>query len=284
MIVLQDEVNEKVVSLCIRGGKISAQILKASLQKLLREMEQSQKRQKISGKGQKKETVYHGKQSMEKLKAHNQELSNIEVTDGNIRSFEKYARKYDIDYCLKKDRSAEPPKYYVFFKAKEVDSITAAFKEYTGWQLKKSKKVSVRKKLYLAMERVAKHRQHKKKPESEVMTVLKKIGQDIAGQMPAVDKKRLLMMNIPYVIVFYLADKLAWLYRFCVGESAIERLGVLFLNFQMAFSNPILSLHIFDMAVGMITTVVIKAMVYLKGKNAKKFRQGEEYGSARWSA
>ena len=93
---------------------------------------------------------------------HNQELSNIEVTDGNIRSFEKYARKYDIDYCLKKDRSAEPPKYYVFFKAKEVDSITAAFKEYTGWQLKKSKKVSVRKKLYLAMERVAKHRQREK--------------------------------------------------------------------------------------------------------------------------
>ena len=81
---------------------------------------------------------------------------------GNIRSFEKYARKYDIDYCLKKDRSAEPPKYYVFFKAKEVDSITAAFKEYTGWQLKKSKKVSVRKKLYLAMERVAKHRQREK--------------------------------------------------------------------------------------------------------------------------
>ena len=152
----------KVISAWQEQGKISAQILKASLQKLLREMEQSQKRQKISGKGQKKETVYHGKQSMEKLKAHNQELSNIEVTDGNIRSFEKYARKYDIDYCLKKDRSAEPPKYYVFFKAKEVDSITAAFKEYTGWQLKKSKKVSVRKKLYLAMERVAKHRQREK--------------------------------------------------------------------------------------------------------------------------
>ena len=167
---MQDEVNEKVVSLCIRGGKISAQILKASLQKLLREMEQSQKRQKISGKGQKKETVYHGKQSMEKLKAHNQELSNIEVTDGNIRSFEKYARKYDIDYCLKKDRSAEPPKYYVFFKAKEVDSITAAFKEYTGWQLKKSKKVSVRKKLYLAMERVAKHRQREKMKQKNRIT------------------------------------------------------------------------------------------------------------------
>ena len=75
---------------------------------------------------------------MEKLKAHNQELSILRLQMGIYRSFEKYARKYDIDYCLKKDRSAEPPKYYVFFKAKEVDSITAAFKEYTGWQLKKS--------------------------------------------------------------------------------------------------------------------------------------------------
>lgn len=69
------------------------------------------------------------------------------------------------------------------------------------------------------------------------MTVLKKIGQDIAGQMPAVDKKRLLMMNIPYVIVFYLADKLAWLYRFCVGESAIERLGVLFDMYPLYWTN-----------------------------------------------
>ena len=74
---------------------------------------------KFLERGRKKETVYHGKQSMEKLKAHNQELSNIEVTDGNIRSFEKYARKYDIDYCLKKDRSAEPPKYYVFLRRKK---------------------------------------------------------------------------------------------------------------------------------------------------------------------
>ena len=162
---MQDEVNQKVVTLCITGGKISAQILKNALLKLLRKMEQMEqaRKQRTKAVRQQKEPVsYHGKQSMEKLKAHNQELSNIEVTDGNIRSFEKYARKYDIDYCLKKDRSAEPPKYYVFFKAKEVDSITAAFKEYTGWQLKKSKKVSVRKKLYLAMERVAKHRQREK--------------------------------------------------------------------------------------------------------------------------
>ena len=52
---------------------------------------------------------------MEKLKEQNCELSNIEITDGNIKSFEKYCRKYNVDY-LKKDRSSEPPRYYVFFK------------------------------------------------------------------------------------------------------------------------------------------------------------------------
>lgn len=77
---------------------------------------------------------------MEKLKEQNCELSNIEITDGNIKSFEKYARKYNVDYCLKKDRSSEPSRYYVFFKARDVDSMTAAFKEYTGWSMKKSKK------------------------------------------------------------------------------------------------------------------------------------------------
>ena len=162
MIVLQDEVNEKGWCLCVYGEGKFLHRFKSIAAEAAQGDGTVPKAAKISGKGQKKETVYHGKQSMEKLKAHNQELLILRLTDGNIRSFEKYARKYDIDYCLKKDRSAEPPKYYVFFKAKEVDSITAAFKEYTGWQLKKSKKVSVRKKLYLAMERVAKHRQREK--------------------------------------------------------------------------------------------------------------------------
>lgn len=94
--------------------------------------------------------------------------------------------------------------------------------------------------------------------------------------------KRLIMLNIPYVIVFYLVDKMAWLFRYCTGDSLINRLGVLFLNFQLAFKNPLLSIHLQDIVVGLIGAAAIKALVYLKGKNAKKFRQGEEYGSARW--
>ena len=92
------------------------------------------------------------------------------------------------------------------------------------------------------------------------------------------------MLNIPYVIVFYLADRLAWLYRHCTGDSLIAKAGVLFLNFQMAFENPFPSLHGYDLLAGIAGAAAVKLAVYMKGKNAKKYRHGEEYGSARWSA
>ena len=171
---MQDEVNEKTVALCINGGKISARILKNAMAKALGKMEQDKKQRhqteverREAADRAKEAAKYRGKQSMERLRSQNVELSNIEVTDGNIKSFEKYARKYDIDYCLKKDRSAAPPRYYVFFKAKDVDAMTAAFKEYSGVQLKKGKKPSIRKKLALAKERAAKHRERAKTKRKE---------------------------------------------------------------------------------------------------------------------
>lgn len=96
------------------------------------------------------------------------------------------------------------------------------------------------------------------------------------------DWKKLVAMNIPYVIVFYLVDKVSWLYRHCIGESMVEKAGKAFLNFGIAFQNPIPSVHLYDILVGIAGAVLLKAAVYYKGKNAKKFRQGVEYGSARW--
>jgi hypothetical protein len=92
-----------------------------------------------------------GKQTMKQLMKQNTQLTNIEVTDGNIRSFERIARKYYIDFSLKKDLST-PPKYMVFFKAKDVDVMTLAFKEYSGVQLKKNKRLSVMNRLKNAQE------------------------------------------------------------------------------------------------------------------------------------
>ena len=162
---MQDEVNEKTVSLCIRCGKVTANLLKVAMKKALVKMEQE--KQKLKGQKQpkqdKEDKTYKGKQSMDKLMKQNVQLSNIEITDGNIKSFERVAKKYSIDFSLKKDVTADPPRYYVFFKARDADVMTAAFKEYTGQSLNKDKKPSVRKKLQQAISKsLKKHRELEK--------------------------------------------------------------------------------------------------------------------------
>ena len=87
------------------------------------------------------------------------QLTNIVVTDNNIKSFDRVARKYGVDYSLKKAEKEGKTEYLVFFKAKDVDVMTAAFKEYTGVSLKKEQRQSIRKKLEQAKERVVKHRE-----------------------------------------------------------------------------------------------------------------------------
>lgn len=121
-----------------------------------------------------------------------------------------------------------------------------------------------------------------RKKKRELSEAVKKLSGGIKDRLPPIDKKRIVMVNIPYLIVFYLVDKVAWLYRYCVGDSLIEKMGILFLNFQLAFQNPLPSFYLYDVAVGMAGAAFVKTAVYLKGKNAKKYRQGVEYGSARW--
>ena len=159
---MQEEVNEKTISLCIKGGKITAQILKAALIKLLAEMDK--KKQQETGKGQCKRT---GKQSIKSLQKSGAQITNIVVTDNNIKSFDRVARKYGIDYSLKKVEQEGKSEYLVFFKAKDVDVMTAAFKEYTSETLKKQKRESVRQKLEKVKEELSNHRQLKKEKKRE---------------------------------------------------------------------------------------------------------------------
>ena len=167
---MQDEVNEKTISLCVRGVKMSAALLKAAMRKYLADMEKKkqQSKQTINDPVKKREPEQkQGKQTLKKLMQQGSEVTNIEITDNNIKSFDRVARKYGIDYSLKRDSSVNPPRYLVFFKAKDVDVMKAAFKEYAGVSLKKSKKVSIRKKLQLAKERVAKHRERDKTKQKD---------------------------------------------------------------------------------------------------------------------
>lgn len=155
---MQDEVNTKVVALAIRTGttttKITASVLKEAMKKFLAEMEKA--KQTSASK------TYHGKQTVDKLMRQNTGLTNIEITDQNIKSFEKVAKKYNIDFALKKDKSASPPRYLVFFKARDVDVMTAAFKEFSAKQLEKSKKPSIRKHLFKSQEKVRNHKEREK--------------------------------------------------------------------------------------------------------------------------
>ena len=161
---MQDEVNEKTMALCIKGGKISAQLLKAALTKLLSEIEKKKQQSKKMG-GQNR--CKRGKQSIKSLQQSGAQLTNIVVTDNNIKSFDRVARKYGIDYSLKKVEQEGKSEYLVFFKAKDVDVMTAAFKEYTSETLKRQKRESVRQKLEKVKEQLSNHRQLKKEKKRE---------------------------------------------------------------------------------------------------------------------
>jgi type IV secretion system protein VirD4 len=91
-----------------------------------------------------------------------------------------------------------------------------------------------------------------------------------------------LLPYIPYVIIFYVVNKTVWLFRHCVGKTLLDRVTVLFENYTMAFSRPLPSFELYDLAFGVGAAVLVWAILYFRRKNAKKFRQGEEYGSARW--
>ena len=89
-----------------------------------------------------------GKQSVRMLLRQNRGVSSVEIDKTNIRGFERYAKKYGIDYAIRKDNSEMPPRYLVFFKAPDVEAFNAAFKEYSASLLSKTKRPSVLEKLH----------------------------------------------------------------------------------------------------------------------------------------
>ena len=119
----------------------------------------------------------------------------------------------------------------------------------------------------------------KKKPKARSPG---KLETAIRQSLSKVSVKKLVAMNIPYLIAFYVVEKCAWLYRHCIGGTVVQKLGVMLMNLPVAFRSWIPSFHIRDFLAGIIGALLLRCVVYMKGKNAKKFRQGEEYGSARW--
>ena len=103
-------------------------------------------------------------------------------------------------------------------------------------------------------------------------------------KLQKIQVKRLVILNLPYFFIFYVADKGSWLYRHCLGENMVQRLGVMLVNFRLAFLSWLPSIVLQDLTVGVLVAGALKLVVYYRSKNAKKFRQGVEYGSARCGA
>lgn len=124
---MQEDIDHRSITFTVNSTKMTARLLL----KLIKMYLANQKE------------LPHGKQTVKQLAKHNQGMTNIEVTDKNIKCFEKYAKKYGVDFALKKDRTETPPKYLVFFKAKDNDAILSAFKEFSADRMKKAEKPSV---------------------------------------------------------------------------------------------------------------------------------------------
>lgn len=143
---MQEEVEQRTVTLAVSTSKMTANVLKSAISKYLAYRKDKAKNGPVKP---------CGKQSVKKLVQQDKGVTNIEITDKNIKDFERIARKYGVDFALKKDKTGEIPKYLVFFKARDADALTAAFKEYTAKTDRKKERPSVLNKLRKFKEQAA---------------------------------------------------------------------------------------------------------------------------------
>ena len=134
---MQEEVENRTLTLVVSGTKFTGRMFKAAISKYMAHRKEKKLQKQRSRDAP---VIPHGKQTVKQLVGQNQGISNIEITDPSIKEFEKIARKYGVDYAVKKDRSSSPPKYLIFFKGRDADALTAAFTEYTNKKVKKAEK------------------------------------------------------------------------------------------------------------------------------------------------
>ena len=130
---MQEEVTQKTIAISIQATKLTASVLQKTIKQLL-----------VAGKNKLQQPA-QGKQTLRQLRKHRASLSNIDITEQNIKAFSSVAKKYHMDFALKKDATTQPPHFIVFFKGNDKDTMEQAFKEFAAKNLNLDKKPSVRK-------------------------------------------------------------------------------------------------------------------------------------------
>ena len=155
---MQEDVENRTVTLIINTAKLTERELKQAIGKFLAHLKSKAK--------SKSAEQPHGKMTVKQLAAQNKGMQSVEINDKNIGSFTRVARKYGIDFAPFKVKGEN--RYLVFFKAPDNDAMTAAFKEYTAREVEKSKRPSVLQKLrqlQAAITHPIKSREKHKEPE-----------------------------------------------------------------------------------------------------------------------
>ena len=136
---MQEEVEQRTLTLVINGTKFSGRVLKRAVSKFVAFC-RNQKAKKVNVRPK-------GKQSVKQLTQQGQGVNTMEIDDANLRQFERIARKYGVDYAVRKDVTAETPRFLVFFKGRDADAIMAALKEFSSAKERKSERPSLLQKL-----------------------------------------------------------------------------------------------------------------------------------------
>lgn len=124
---MQEEVEMRAVTLAISTSKLSGRLLKAAIAQILKEAQK-----------EKPPEIKHGKQSVKELLEKDAGASSIEASKLRIGSFDRVARKYGVDYAVYREKTpGDKDKFYIFFKGRDADAISAAFKEYSANQIRK---------------------------------------------------------------------------------------------------------------------------------------------------
>lgn len=139
--MVQEEVENRSINLAISTTKLTGRTIVAGIRKYL------QHRERMKAQKGAKDTTPHGKQTVKQLLGQNQGATNVEIDKSGIKDFERLAKKYGVDFAVRKDKTVDPPRYLVFVRAKDADVLDAITKEHTAKSFQKDQKPSVLKQL-----------------------------------------------------------------------------------------------------------------------------------------
>jgi len=145
--MINEEIESKTLSIAVRVGKVTAAEIRRALEKIIDGIQQGKAKKPGKSKNPKEPELKHGKLTLKKLQKHNDELSSVELKDPELRRLCRAMKRDNIDFAAVKDGKG---KYTLFFKAKDADVMTHAFKRYTDKVVKRTEKRSIRAELKIA--------------------------------------------------------------------------------------------------------------------------------------